>query len=80
MITAYLIDNIYTVTITTNLTQDNFRLLGICTTQQPVQEISGNTGEILKKFNQIEGNKFIFDNFLLCLDDGVYQLMDEIDI
>lgn len=80
MITAYLIDDIYTVTITTNLTQDNFRLLGICNTQQPVQEVSGTTGEILKKFNQIEGNKFIFDNFLLCLDDGVYQLMDEIDI
>lgn len=51
---------------------DSFRLLAIKNTDQPIRT--------LQEFNQMEGNKIVFDDCLLFLDSGVSTLYEEIDL
>lgn len=58
---------------------DNFRLLAMAVTNQPLEiEFTTNHSQVIRLWNQLEGNKMILDDTLLFLEDGVSDLYDTI--
>ena len=73
----YLVEKYSELALVSEL-QKGQRILAFCDSDKPIKDILLTQNQIIDTFNRLEGNKILFNETLLFLDDRVTTLYTEI--